>query len=300
MNSGYRLAAFTKNRLNPAYAGARMGIDRLAAAADASVEHYVPVEPDSVSEQIAMIEDVLKRPPDAILLTVNHPTQINPSIAKIHAAGIPLFMFTSKPAGIDCVTYVCSDDRALAYDVAGYLLDHMGGKGRIVVLRGHPDSLTTLPRDRGFEDAINKRPGASIAAMETGNYQAAPAKAVVADLLRKGVAFDGIVAANDIMGIGALEAMAEAGGPKVPMVAINATPDGIEAIKRGDMLATASFDAMKMACVATLAALRHLQGMAVPQEVLLPVEIVDVKNYAAWDLLYEERDLPTWEEIVGA
>ena len=70
------------------------------------------------------------------------------------------------------------------------------------------------------------------------------------------------------------------------------------AIKSGKLLATASFDAMKMACLAAEAAVRYLNGESVPREILLPVEIVDRTNYAAWDMPFEARALPAWDAII--
>ena len=69
------------------------------------------------------------------------------------------------------------------------------------------------------------------------------------------------------------------------------------AIKSGKLLATASFDAMKMACLAAEAAVRYLNGESVPREILLPVEIVDRANCVAWDLPFEARALPEWDAI---
>jgi len=56
---------------------------------------------------------------------------------------------------------------------------------------------------------------------------------------------------------------------------------------------------MKMACLATEAAVRHLRGESVPREIMLPVEIVDRANCTAWDLPFEARALPAWDAIVG-
>ena len=53
----------------------------------------------------------------------------------------------------------------------------------------------------------------------------------------------------------ALDAMREAGRP-IPIVGVNATPEGVAAIKAGDLLASAGFDAMKLACLGVEAALR--------------------------------------------
>jgi ABC-type sugar transport system substrate-binding protein len=57
------LAMFTKNRENPAYSAARMGADRVAARLNARVTHYVPVVPDSVTEQQAFVDQAITNRP---------------------------------------------------------------------------------------------------------------------------------------------------------------------------------------------------------------------------------------------
>ena len=50
-----KLAVFTKNRSNPAYAAARLGAERVAAALGAEVTHYVPEVPARLSPWIAAV-----------------------------------------------------------------------------------------------------------------------------------------------------------------------------------------------------------------------------------------------------
>jgi ribose transport system substrate-binding protein len=64
------------------------------------------------------------------------------------------------------------------------------------------------------------------------------------------------------------------------------------------MLATADFDAMKMSEIATEAAVRHLRGETIPAEIMLPVQVVDAGNCAAWNVPFEARLSPVWDEIV--
>jgi ribose transport system substrate-binding protein len=109
---------------------------------------------------------------------------------------------------------------------------------------------------------------------------------------------DGIVAANDVMSLGAIEAL-EDYGRRVPVVGVNAIPEAITALKSGRLLATVDFDALKISCVATEAALRHLRGERVPSDILLPVQIVDATNYLPWDKPLEERECPRWSDVVG-
>jgi len=79
---------------------------------------------------------------------------------------------------------------------------------------------------------------------------------------------------------------------------VNAIPEAIAAIRRGEMLATVDFNAMHMAYLATECAVRHLRGERVPANIELPAEIVDRHNCESWDLPYEQRSIPTLEEIL--
>lgn len=293
----YRLAAFTKNKLNPAYAGARLGASKVAAALGCTLDHHIPDKPDDVDEQRALIEAALREPPDAILLAPAHATALNDVLRRIVAAGIPLLCFVSKPEGVACTAYLGSDDRALAKGIAGYLLASLGDRGDVVMIEGHPNAMTTKPRSDGFRDAAAERPQVRITAARNGLFQRYGGEDAMAELLATGERIDGVLAANDAMAIGALDAMAKA-GRKIPIVGVNATPEAMQAIKAGDMLGTASFDAMKLACLAVQAAVRVLDGETVPREIMLPVEIVHRGNCEAWDRPYDQRPLPEWDAYV--
>jgi len=294
----YRLAAITKNRTNPAYAGARLGADRVAARWGCTLTHYVPEKPDDVAEQHALIKAAIAERPDALLLVPAHATALNDTLRRAQADGLPLVCFVGRPDAIACATFVGSDDRVLARGIAEHLFASLEGGGDIVTLEGHPNALTTAARTAGFRDAAEARGGIRIAGSRVGYYQREEGRTAMAELLEAVPGIDGVLAANDFMAIGAIEAMREA-RRMLPIVGINATPEGIAAIKAGAMLASASFDAMKMACIAAEAAVRLLSGETIPGEIMLPVEVVDAANLAAWDCPYAERPLPEWGAFVS-
>jgi ribose transport system substrate-binding protein len=165
------------------------------------------------------------------------------------------------------------------------------------VLAGTHGSISGRDRMTGFAAAFVAHPRITRVADVPGEFLQSAARREMARVLDSGVEFDAILAANDAMALGAIEAIEAAGRPLVPVVGVNAVPDAIAAIKSGKLLATASFDAMKMACLAAEAALRYLNGESVPREIMLPVEIVDRANCAAWDMPFEARALPEWDAI---
>jgi ribose transport system substrate-binding protein len=117
-------------------------------------------------------------------------------------------------------------------------------------------------------------------------------------LLEKFPGIDGVISANDSMALGAIAAMEKA-GRKIPIVGSNGTIEAAEAIGNGKMLATVDYNGFKMGCTAALAAIRHLRGLPVPSEIMLPAQIIDRSNYEAWLVPIQQRQCPTWEEVAG-
>jgi ribose transport system substrate-binding protein len=293
-----KIAVFTKNRANPAYRAARLGADRAAARLGAQTVHYVPEKDDDPLEQAALVQRALAERPDAIVFAPVHPSRVNPAIESIHAARIPVFGFVNPlPVG-RAVSYVGSDDYALALAAARYLYRHLGGRGGVLLVSGPAESVTSIPRMRAFEDAAKEFPEIRIAGACLGQYNREKARAAVEEWLRGGGVLDACLSANDVMALGALDALRKA-GRRAAIVGVNAIPEAVAAIRAGEMLASADFNAMRMAQLATECAVHHLRGERVPETIELPAEIVDRSNCRRWDLPFEERPLPTLEETLA-
>jgi ribose transport system substrate-binding protein len=291
------IAVFTKNRTNPAYAAARLGADRVAARMCARVKHYVPDKPDDVDQQQALVARAIEERPDAVVFVPVHATAMSDSVRRLEAAGIPVVNYLNRLAHGRFVTFVGSDDFQLGRHIAAYLFRHIGGKGDIVILEGVPAAVTSQERMRGFHVAVSETPGIRVLASRAADYQQETARRVTAELLVALPRIDGMLCANDVMALGAIEAL-EAAGRRAPLVGVNALPEAIAAIKSGKLLATVSFDAMHISSIATEAAIRHLRGERIPREILLPAEIVDGSNFRAWDVPLEARHSPAWEAAV--
>jgi ribose transport system substrate-binding protein len=293
-----KIAVFTKNRTNPAYGAARSGADRAAKLLGAQTVHFVPVKGDDPDEQSALVDQALAMRPDAIVFTPVHATRVNAAIGRIQAAGVPLFGFVNPiPVG-RCVTYVGSDDHSLGLAIARRLFAHLNGRGKVLLISGPAASVTSIARMQAFEEAAREHAGISIAATCFGDYVREVARDAVAKWLAANEAPDACLAANDVMALGALDAL-HAARRKAVVAGVNAIPEAISAIKSGAMLATVDFSAMHMAYLATECAVRHLRGEAVPAEIDLPAEIVDRGNFHRWDLPFEQRPLPTLKETVS-
>jgi ribose transport system substrate-binding protein len=298
MAKRHQLCCLTKNRTNPAYVGAQIGARRLAESLGCHLQSFVQDKPDDIDEQRAQIHAAIATKPDAIIVSPVHQAAVDEALEAVREAGIVLVYFISSSDRVPAHSFMTSDNYALARDIAGYLIDHIGGRGDVAILEGLPQSPTTAPRSCAFLDVIGEHPGINLVARAVGNYQFAEGKTAMAEILRNHDGLRGVISANDIMALGALEAMAEA-GRSVTMTGTNAMPDAIKAIKEGKLLATVSYDALSLVALAVQAVIRILDGDPVPEVVSLGAEIIDATNCAAWDTPYEDRPIPDWDSAVG-
>lgn len=289
------IAVFTKNQTNPAYEAFRIAADRIAQATGVRVVHFVPKQPDNVDEQKAMVEQVLKDRPDVVIFIPVDDVAMIPSVKELNAANIPVVLVANPLPG-SFVTYVGADDYEIGYRQAHYLFDALGGQGKIVVIEGTPAAPTNRERVRGYKRAVAEYPGITVLGSGNGNYQQPDAKRAMEKFLAAYPQIDAVLAANDGMALGALEALKEAGRTSV-VIGINGILPAVQQIETGAILASVDFNMFKMGCTATRAAVRYLKREPLPEKVILPAEIIDKTNYKAWLVPVEERTCPEWAEL---
>lgn len=293
------VAFIAKNHTNPAYRGALVGARSVAARFGFEVRHSAPQAPDDIEEQRSLIARAVAEGPAAILLIPAHETKLTGSIRAINQAGVPLFTLTGEAREGEWVCHVGADDSRLARDVAVMLLSRLTAGARIAIIDGHPDSITTPKRHQGYLDALSGFPRVSLVESVTGYYQSEPARVAALGLLARHPQLDALLVANDLMAMGAMQALDET-RRRLLMVSVNGTPDAVIAIKQGRLLASAFFDTLAFGSLAMEAAARFLRGERVPRRIVLPAEIIDQANWAKWDRPYEERPLPDWSSTMAA
>ena len=110
---------------------------RSRGATGTQVVHFVPKQPDNVDEQKAMVEQVIKDRPDAVIFIPVDDVAMIDSVKQLNEAKIPIVL-VSNPLPGRFVTYVGADDFEIGYREARYLFEHLGGKGKIVIIEGTP------------------------------------------------------------------------------------------------------------------------------------------------------------------
>jgi len=296
---GETIAVFTKNQTNPYFQAVRVGTETAAKTLGVKVIQYIPTKPDSIPEQLSQVEDVIVKKPNAIIfIPVDYKAMV-PAVEKINAAGIPVTNITDRAAGGKFVAYVGANDYSIGLETARKLLKAMGGKGNVIILEGVKGSLTNTDRVRGFTDAIKENPGVKLLASQPANYQRLNALQVMENLMQSFPQIDGVLAANDPMAVGAIEAL-EGANRKALVVGINGSKEAVELIKSGKLLASGDFNGFIQGCIGTEIAVRNLHQEPTPKEVILKPVVIDRTNYQPYQTPVEQRACPTLQSLAAS
>jgi ribose transport system substrate-binding protein len=295
------LGVYTKSAGNPIARAVRAGAEAVAKANGFTVINYIPTSADNVPQQTALVEEGIKAKHDAFVFTpVDVKAMVGP-IGKVTAAGIPVVNVGDRLASGGAVAFVGSDDYSIALDTARVLFKAMGGKGNLVVLEG-PETVPTAPvRLRGFRDALKEFPDIKVTLSKNAMYARPPSLELFKAMLKlkPPPQVDGVLAANDAMAFGAIEAFKEA-KVKLPLIAgINATKEAVEFIKNGEMLASGDYNGLVEGCIGAEIAIRTLRKQPVPAEVMAKTAVVDKSNYQAYEIPAERRPCPTLESLAA-
>jgi ribose transport system substrate-binding protein len=292
---GETIAVFTKNQ-GPIFAALRAGAAVAAKNFGVQLVNYVPSTADSVAEQNKLVDDAIKDKPDAIVFVPVKFTEADGAVKKINAAQIPLINANEQLVNASIVGYVGTNDVSLARETGRYLFKAMNGNGSVVILDGPDKSLSAEGRGQGFRDVVKEFPGIKLLDAKPANYQRAQASQVVAGFLSRYTSLDGILAANDPMALGAVDAL-KAANRKARVVGINASREVMDLIKSGDVIGSGDYDTFAQGCLAVEMAVRAVRKENVPHDLILKPVVIDKTNYAPFDQPLEKRDCPTLTNV---
>ena len=290
------IAVFTKNQGSPIFAALRAGAAVAAKNLGVQVVNYVPSTADSVSEQNKLVDDAIKDKPDAIVFVPVKFTEADSAVKKINAAQIPLVNANEPLVDASIVGYVGTNDVSLARETGRYLLKALNGSGSVVILDGPDANFTAQGRGQGFRDVIKEFPDVKLLDGKPANYQRAEGKKVVAGFLNKFTHLDGVLAGNDPMAMGAVDAL-KAANRKALVVGINASREVMDFIKSGDIVGSGDYDTFAQGCLAVEMAVRSIRKENVPKELILKPTVIDKTNDAPFDQPFEKRECPTLSNV---
>jgi inositol transport system substrate-binding protein len=236
-----------------------------------------------VVKQLSQVENFISQKVDAII--------VNPvdtaSTARISKsaleAGIPLVYVNRRPDQKDLpkgVAAVTSNDEEAGRMQMQYIAEKLGGKGKVVILLGDLANNSTTNRTKGIKEILAKYPQIKIEQEQTGIWLRDRGMTLVNDWLTQGREFNAVLANNDEMAIGAAMALKSAGTKpgSILIAGVDGTPDGLNAITKGEMTVSVFQDANGQAVGSVEAARKMAKKETIEQNIVIPFKLITPDN----------------------
>ncbi|NOZ21252.1 MAG: ABC transporter substrate-binding protein [Planctomycetes bacterium] len=185
------------------------------------------------AEQIRIVEDMITRQVDGIVLAPLDDKALVPVIERAQREGILLTIFDSAADTDKYVSFVATDNYRGGVEGAEAMAKILGEKGKIAVVKYSAGSASTTKRENGFIDTIKKKyPNIKIADAQFAGTTVSKATDVAEDILTKNPDLDGIFACNESTAVGTVQAIkARKLTGKIKMVGFDCSPQLQEALK---------------------------------------------------------------------
>ena len=241
---------------------------------------------EDVIRQQDLVSNFIALGVDALIVVPVDTSAMDPIVRAAADAKIPLCFVNRNPFAEKTlppnVYYVGSQEIIAGQQQMEYMGELLGGKGGVAILMGKLDNEGALKRTEGNESVIaDKYPGVKVLAKETGNWQRDQGLSLTENWLTAyGDELNGILANNDEMALGAVEALKAAGREDIYVMGVDAIPDAKVAVGNGSLAATVLQDAVGQGAGSAKVVQEVLAGNTPDAVTWIPFVLITKENLA--------------------
>lgn len=213
------------------------GAEKAAAELDVEIIWKGPQKEDDREQQISVVEDMIARGVDGIVLAPLDRTSLRRPVAEAQQAGVPTVVVDSGLEGDVHISFVATDNYQGGVLGAKRLSEVMGGKGKAILMRAMVGVESTMDRERGFLDEIKNHPGIEmISDNQYGGITTETSYQLGENLLNRFSQIDGIFCPNESTTFGMLRALTDAGkAGQIHFVGFDTSQKLIDALRQGHL-----------------------------------------------------------------
>ncbi|WP_254271334.1 substrate-binding domain-containing protein [Haloarcula marina] len=243
---------------------------------------------NSQSTQVSNVETAISNDIDFLLISAITAEGVINAIRQANEAGIPVIAIDRNVAEGETVTYVASDNVQLGQRSTELCLQFMQDAGsqdtyNVVQLEGTPGASVTNDRGEGFSNAVSENDGLTRLASQTGEFSTQNALNVMEDFLTQyGDQIDGVFCQNDLMALGAHQALRNA-NRSIPVTGIDGTEAWVQLFSDNQYYGTVAQLPEEMVTTAIESGIAYLNDESVEDTIV--IEGLEVTQDNASDYL---------------
>ncbi len=236
--AGGTVAIITVDPSNPYW---KAEVDTAVAEASAlGYETTVNAHGNDPDKQNQFIDAAISQGVVAIILDPAGADESVGAVQKATDAGIPVFLVNAEISKQDIAkAQIVSNNAQGAALGAQEWVAAMGEEGKYVELFGNPTDNNAGIRSTSYHEVIDQYPGLEMVQQETANWDRQTGKEKMDIMIAANPDITGVIAGNDEMALGAIEALRDAGKlDKVKVLGFDGNDDAAAAVLKGEMVAT--------------------------------------------------------------
>jgi len=248
---------------------------------------------DDVAKQLDQINNFIASGVDAIIVNAVDTSATEAMTNAAAAAGVPLVYVNRQPINVDTLpdnqAFVASNEIESGTLEAFQICQNLRAAGKSggakgYLMNGQLSNQAAVQRSKDVHDVIGMDMCNFMTLIDeqTANWSRNEAQDLMTNWMSSGEEFDFVIANNDEMAIGAIQAL-KAGGidmADVEVGGVDATQDALVAMQAGELDVTVFQDAFGQGSGSVNAALALAKGEAVDQKVYIPFLLVTPDNVA--------------------
>src|ERR1700733_6035701 len=240
-------------------------------------------------QQVPVLNAVIGRKPDAILIAPTDKTQLVSPLKNAAASGISIITvdtfignghYQAGTGDADFpLSYIASDNILGGQIAARALAKGIGGKGKVYVSNVTPGVSTTDQREEGFKNEMKKHPNITVLETQFNSDDANKAAAQFQSVYARNSDLTGVFGANLFSAMGAANGVKQGGVTgKVKVVAFDAPTSIVGEIKAGNVDIAIAQHPAEIGYFGVVAAFAHLTGQSVPTLIGTGFTVIDKDN----------------------
>ena len=286
---GVSMALFDDNFLTVL----RNGIQAHADANGISVQ--IEDAQNDVAKQLDQINNFIASGVTAIVVNPVDTSATQAMSDAAAAANIPLVYVNRQPINVDTMpdnqAFVASNEvdsgTLETIEVCRLFKEQGKTEANVYVMMGELSNQAAVQRTADIHDVMasgNCGVTLNIIDEQTANWSRDEAQNMMTNWLSSGAPFDAVIANNDEMAIGAIQALKASGIDMATVIVagVDATQDALAAMQAGDLDVTVFQDAAGQGSGSLNAAVALSKGEAVEQKVYIPFLLVTPANVAEY------------------
>ena len=267
--SAERIGLVISTQNNPFFVTLKEGAE--AKAKELGHDLIVLDSQDNPAKELGNVEDLLVKGVDVLLINPTDSDAVVSSVKASNRSKIPVVTLDRAANGGNVVSHVASDN-VLGGEMAGnFIVEKLGGKGKVVELEGIPGTTAARDRGTGFNKAAAGK--LEVVAKQAADFDRTKGLNVMENILQAQPEIQAVFAHNDEMALGALKAI-EASGRDIFVVGFDATDDAVAAVKEGKLAATVAQKPAEIGAIGVEVADKIVKKQAVEKNVPVALELV--------------------------